>query len=134
MADMTFKKRLRLYMIGFVIGLPIMWFMMRRKQTIMFPSEIVVEQMLANPISYTKHARCRMECRNISEEEIITILKTGSVNFSKSEVHAEPCKKYAIEGKTNDGQEVRIIFGKCNDVTKVITAIDLGVEHECHCE
>jgi hypothetical protein len=134
MAEMTFKKRLRLYMIGFIIGIPIMWYMMRRKQTFKFPSEIVVEQMLAQPIKYTKHARCRMECRNISEEEVITILRTGEVNFSKSEVQAKPCKKYAIEGKTNDGQNVRIIFGKCDDETKVITTIDLGVEHECHCE
>jgi Domain of unknown function (DUF4258) len=134
MAEMTFKKRLRLYMIGVVIGLPIMWFMVRRKQTIKFPSEIIVEQMSAKPLVYTHHARCRMECRNISEDEIIAILKTGDVNFGKSEPHATPCKKYAIEGKTNDGQEVRIIFAQCDDVTKVITAIDLDVEHTCHCE
>lgn len=134
MADLTFNKRLRLYLIGFAIGLPIMWGLMRHKNVMPMPSEIITEQVLANPIQYSKHARCRMECRNITEDEILAVLKMGDVNYSKSEVQAKPCKKYAFEGKTTDGQELRIIVGKCEEVNTIITAIDLGVEHECACE
>ncbi|MBP6532184.1 MAG: DUF4258 domain-containing protein [Bacteroidia bacterium] len=86
---------------------------------------------------FTKHARCRMECRDISEDEVEFILINGVINEQKSkEEDAEAtghCPTYALEGKTNDGQQVRIVFGACEKITKVITAIDLGVEHACDC-
>lgn len=88
-------------------------------------------------IVYTKHARCRMDCREISESEVEMILATGVVNEEKSkeadEEAAGHCPTFALEGKTNDGQNVRIVFGACEKITKVITAIDLGVEHDCEC-
>jgi hypothetical protein len=63
-------------------------------------------------INYSKHARCRMACRRISEEEVKDILKNGSVNYRKSEIGDRPeCRrKYALEGNTRDGQRVRIIL------------------------
>lgn len=131
---MTFAYRLRLFVFGILLGVPVAWYMMRDKHVMKMPSEIIHEQLASHALQYTKHATCRMECRNITNDEVIDILKNGDINYSKSEVSAEPCKKYAVEGKTKDGQEVRIIFGLCADVTKVITVIDLGVEHTCDCK
>ena len=85
------------------------------------------------PLDYTQHARCRMACRNISEAEVVSILKEGTINYKKSDVNDTPCASYAVEGNTNDSQKVRIVFGACNGKTKVITCIDIGVEHECSC-
>lgn len=86
---------------------------------------------------YTKHARCRMECREISEQEVTFILEQGTINVAKSKEENEEadghCPTYALEGNTKDGQHVRIIFAACAKITKVITAIDLGVEHTCNC-
>ena len=86
-------------------------------------------------INYSKHARCRMECRHISEAEVKDILQNGKVNYSKSEIGNNPdCqKKYAVEGKTTDGQRVRIIFAPCSSEVTVVTVIDLGKEWECDC-
>ena len=88
-------------------------------------------------IVFSKHARCRMECRDISESEVEFILAHGIVNEAKSkEEDSEAtgqCPTFALEGKTNDGQNVRIVFGACEKITKVITAIDLGEEHQCDC-
>lgn len=88
-------------------------------------------------IIYTSHARCRMECREISENEVEFILANGIENEAKSrEEDAEAkgrCPTYVLEGNTNDGQHVRIVFGACDKITRVITAIDLGAEHECNC-
>ena len=85
-------------------------------------------------LSYTKHARCRMDCRTISESEIQAVLKGGEINHRKSKPNDSPCPSYAIEGNTNDGQEVRIVFAMCDNSTKVITAIDLGKKYDCYCE
>jgi hypothetical protein len=87
-------------------------------------------------IHYSKHARCRMECRHISEAEVLDILKNGTINYRKSEIGDNPdCKrKYAVEGKTNDNQRVRIIFAPCQSEMTVVTVIDLGKEWECECQ
>ena len=88
-------------------------------------------------IIYTKHARCRMECREISEGEVEYILANGVVNEDKSKEENEEadghCPTYALEGNTDDSQHVRIVFGACDKITKVITVIDLGVDHACNC-
>ena len=88
-------------------------------------------------IIYTSHARCRMECRDISENEVEYILANGTINEAKSKEEDEEaaghCPTFALEGNTNDGQHVRIVFAACDKITKVVTAIDLGVEHQCNC-
>lgn len=86
---------------------------------------------------YTKHARCRMKCREISEAEVEYILASGTINEQKSKEEAAEaegrCDTYALEGNSKDGQHLRVVFGACEKVTKVITAIDLGEDHECNC-
>jgi len=86
-----------------------------------------------NQLVYTKHAKCRMGCRTISKSEVEHILKNGKVNDYKSDKHDKPCPSYALEGKTNDGQTVRIVFADCNNATKVVTAIDLENNYKCNC-
>ena len=84
---------------------------------------------------YSKHARCRMGCRHIDEDEVIEILEDGIINFTKSDlISVEPCrKKYALEGRSNDGQNLRIIFAPCSTRITVVTVIDLDTEWNCNC-
>lgn len=85
-------------------------------------------------INYSKHARCRMACRHISESEVKDILETGKVNYSKSDLDAAECKKrYAVEGVTTDKQKVRIVFAPCQSEVSVVTVIDIGKEWTCDC-
>jgi hypothetical protein len=91
----------------------------------------------SHKLTYTKHARCRMKCRHITEAEVEHILASGVINEQKSKEEAAEaegnCDTYALEGNTADGQHVRIIFGACPKITKVITAIDLENEYKCNC-
>lgn len=91
-------------------------------------------QLSSQRIYYTKHARCRMDCRHISEAEVLEVLQRGKENRRKSEPNAPDCPKYALEGVTKDGQKVRMIFADCNNETRVITVIDLNNEHQCDCD
>lgn len=84
-------------------------------------------------IEYTEHAKCRMQCRKISQDEVEEIMKEGKVNYAKSDVNDLPCPTYALEGITKDNQRVRIIFAQCDYKTKVVTSIDLNTDWECHC-
>jgi hypothetical protein len=86
-------------------------------------------------IHYSKHAKCRMDCRHIDEVEVKDVLKNGNINYKKSELNGDDChKKYAVEGYSKDGQHLRIIFAPCKEAVNVVTCIDIGAEWECHCE
>lgn len=86
------------------------------------------------PMVYTKHAKCRMECRQISEAEVEEILAQGTINYDKTDVHSKPDPKYALEGRTRDNQQVRIIFAPSTKGMVVITCIDLETEWSCNCK
>lgn len=87
----------------------------------------------ARHLIFTRHAQCRMECRHIDESEVMEILHKGVINYRKSEPNSHPDPKYAFEGKTHDGQDVRIVFAPASRGVVVITVIDLDTEWPCHC-
>ncbi len=81
-------------------------------------------------IKYSKHAKCRMDCRHIDETEVKEILQKGEINYNKEQV-SEKGVTYPLEGVTHDGQHVRIVFAPHeNDVT-VVTVIDLDTNWPC---
>jgi hypothetical protein len=85
------------------------------------------------PLKYTRHARCRMNCRHVTEAEVVEILETGSVNTEKSNPLDEPCPTYAVEGYSEEGQHLRVVFAPCEDTTSVVTCIDLDKDWSCSC-
>jgi len=85
-------------------------------------------------LKLTKHARCRMGCREIDAFEVGEILSEGRINNRKSEPGASPCPKYAIEGESRDGQTVRAVIADCNREVKLITVIDLDNHYKCSCK
>lgn len=87
----------------------------------------------AAQIFYSKHARCRMECRHIDESEVKEILENGTVNYGKIESDARG-KTYPLEGVTHDKQHVRIVFAPKDDGVLVVTCIDLDTEWPCDCK
>ncbi|RTL60323.1 MAG: DUF4258 domain-containing protein [Sphingobacteriales bacterium] len=82
---------------------------------------------------YTKHARCRMDCRHIDESEVKEILREGKINYAKSQYQNTDNPKYAVEGWSHDNQHLRIVFAPAEDAVVVVTCIDLETEFECHC-
>lgn len=81
---------------------------------------------------FTKHARCRMECRNITQKEVKEIVRKAEVNYNKSELDAAQGPKYALEGYTSkDRQHVRIIVAPKQKHLSIVTVIDLDKEWEC---
>ncbi len=132
---MTFSRRLRLFFFGVLIGVPISWYIIRSKKALKTPTEEIRATLQHFPLQYTKHALCRMECRNIDTTEIREVVNKGEINFEKSDYNATPCKKYSIETVTRDKQNIRVVFGICLDEVKVITAIDLNSEKDsCDCK
>lgn len=81
----------------------------------------------------TKHARCRMDCRHITENEIKEIIHDGNVNYSKSGRSNKGDDTYAIEGYSDEHQHLRVVVAPESDGLVVITCIDLDKEWPCNC-
>ena len=84
-------------------------------------------------IFYSKHARCRMDCRHIDELEIKEILEKGDINYSKIENDGRG-KTYPLEGITHDHHHLRVVFAPKDDGLLVVTCIDLDKEWACDCK
>ena len=86
-----------------------------------------------NKLIFSKHAKCRMDCRKIDESEIREILKSGTINYKKIQ-NDKRGKTYPVEGLTHDKQHVRIVFAPKDDGLVVVTVIDLDTEWSCDCK
>ncbi|MEI6946319.1 DUF4258 domain-containing protein [Paraflavisolibacter sp. H34] len=82
---------------------------------------------------YTRHALCRMDCRQITKTDIQEIMQAGEINYAKSNSGDKPCPTYALQGRTSDGQNIRVIFAQCDQETKVVTCYEVDREVECYC-
>jgi hypothetical protein len=87
----------------------------------------------ATNIIFSKHAKCRMDCRKIDESEVKEILKSGTINHKKIQ-NDKRGKTYPVEGFTHDKQHVRIVFAPKDDGLVVVTVIDLDTEWKCDCK
>ncbi len=82
---------------------------------------------------FSKHAKCRMDCRKIEESEIREILKNGTINHKKIQSDKRGMT-YPVEGYTHDKQHVRIVFAPKDDGLVVVTVIDLDTDWKCDCK
>lgn len=82
---------------------------------------------------FSGHARWRMECRHITETEVMEIVGQGYINFKKSDLIAPECKKrYALEGYSHEHQHIRVIATPCGiDKVTIVTCIDLDHRWPC---
>jgi len=92
----------------------------------------VLARLAQKPLRYTRHGRCRMACRHITEAEVEALLEDGHVAPDRTRTDGE-CVSYAVEGHTDDGQDVRIVYADCDSETRVVTTIDLDTDWPCDC-
>lgn len=128
------KKRLRniATLVLLILGVVVFYFRSSDRNNNVPPGKDFDRNL--TPLIYTRHAKCRMGCRNIDEEEVAGILNNGTVNYKKSQPNARPDPKYALEGYTKDNQHVRVIFAPTARGMVVITCIDINEEWQCDCE
>lgn len=84
-------------------------------------------------IYYTRHARCRMDCRHISEADIRAIIENGVINLARSDARDRPCPTLAVQGETSNGESLRVILAQCPTETRIITCYNLRKDFTCAC-
>lgn len=135
---MTTGQRIRLYGFGFILGCVMVYFMLFKgeNRTQWLPENRVKAQVDKSTFIFSEHAKCIMECKKITEEEVREVLKNGDVNFSESDTRGVPCPSYAIEG-TSHNKKLRVlvtIFER-DSTAEITTAINMEAGKDtCKCK
>lgn len=85
------------------------------------------------PLFVSKHARCRMQCRQIDDFEVKQLIQNGVINKQKVATD-ERGTTIPVEGKTRDGQNARIVVAPKEDRLVLVTVIDLDTDWPCDCQ
>ncbi|WP_340198684.1 DUF4258 domain-containing protein [Ascidiimonas sp. W6] len=110
---MGLLKRVGFYLGGFAIGLVIITFIFKGKDTefCYSPNCRVLKNIRSKKIDYIKET-------SKDSTAISTILKEGDVIFSKSNTDTQACKTYVIEGKISN-TEMEISIKNCDSIATV---------------
>lgn len=106
---MTFSKRLRFYLIGFVLGVFVSIFFFRGRGCAWLPENRVLQRLSQSYILADDSMRCVLKCNHIDSINIKNLFKTGNVLFNESRPNDMP-KMYVIKGKINNLKEFKISF------------------------
>lgn len=87
----------------------------------------------SSQLVFTAYALCRMECFELSREDVIQIMRKGVVLLNRSNRKHQPCPMYTLQGHTALGRYIRVIFEQCQGSTRVVACYDVYDEKGCDC-
>ena len=109
---MSFARRIRLFIIGILIGSLVVWGFLFRGRTFpaWTPEGRVLEALQEHPIRISSEARCVLDCNKISDEDILALIADGDVLFSESDIRGKDIPEYVIEGKGKNQKLYKMKF------------------------
>lgn len=125
---MTFKKRLRYYLIGFGIGIAMSVIIFGSRGCDWTPGNRVLKQIATSEILISDSVKCILRNNAIDEDDIFKIFENdGDVIFSESNPQGKP-KTYVIQ---NTKKHFKILFTVQNDSVSVISGVAGGKKAGC---
>jgi hypothetical protein len=114
---MKFIHRLGYYLGGFAIGLIILAFFLSGKRTSCAygPDARVLKNIRIKERAYSEEALAKMQNFKIDTSSVNKVLRSGDVDFSRSNTDLDSCKTYLITGNTASG-ELEMLFENCDSV------------------
>jgi len=109
---MSFARRIRLFIIGILIGSLVVWGFLFRGRTFpaWTPEGRVLEALQEHPIRITSEARCMLNCNKITDEDILALIADGDVLFSESDIRGKDIPEYVVEGKGKNQKLYKMKF------------------------
>jgi len=97
---MNFWQRFRFFLVGFIPGCIILFFIINKKGCTS-PNELKMQELQFQRLQLGNKALCKLNCLKQTESRFKLNLKKFEVNYSLSEVHKEPYGLYVLEAKKN---------------------------------
>ncbi|MEO8760889.1 MAG: hypothetical protein ABI448_08360 [Bacteroidia bacterium] len=128
---MTFKQRLKFYLVGFVLGLLLLVSILNRRGCKGI-NGIKIEELVYQKWEINDAMRCKLKCAGYASDSLfIADVKNCTVNYSKSNIHEKPCGKYVIESTDKSVSSYTILIADCENTSKVL---DVVVKNACNCK
>lgn len=93
-------KKLKFYLIGFVPGLIIVFFILNKKGASCsgyLPNSRVIAETLSKDFKYAENAKKEMDAYKIDEKFLRdSIITEGKVDFERSQAQKQPCPVYVL--------------------------------------
>ncbi|MDG5491648.1 hypothetical protein [Psychroserpens sp. SPM9] len=117
---MKLIHRIGYYLGGFSIGLILLAFFLSGKKTSCDygPNARTVKNISIKKRMFSQTAKDQMTYHNIDTLTISNLIKTGNVNFSKSDTKADSCKTYLIENQL-DEKAVELWIKNCDSTATI---------------
>ena len=118
MAEM--KRRFALYGFGFAMGLVLVFFFLGGKKASCnwLPNDRILNIIRQKNIVLGEHIQKNINAQIIDSLDIMEVLKTGDVDFSKSRVKNEPCRMYIVQG-TGQQDHIKLSVELCDSIATV---------------
>jgi len=117
---MKLMQRLFYYVIGFVIGLMLLFLFLGEKKTSFdySPNARVLKNIRIKKRHFSTEAINAMKSFKIDTADISSVLKDGDVDFSKSNTKLDSCKTYFVEGKLT-AKTISLFIENCDSIAKI---------------
>lgn len=113
---MTFIKRLGFFSIGLVMGIALLMFFLGGKKASCdySPNARTLKNIRNKDRVFSEKALAYFSSNNLDTATVSLILKSGNVDFGKSDTKKETCKVYFISEKLETG-EFELEIENCRD-------------------
>jgi len=131
---MKFYSRLKLYGLGFGIGL-LMVYALFGTRSCTTPNEIKMQELVFQKFELSPKAQCKLKCLKKNELLLKVELRHFEVNYDASSIHKEPCGEYYIEAKKEFSAEhpYTLVIKDCDTISK-IDDIQILSKTNCNCQ
>jgi hypothetical protein len=128
---MTFKHRLKFYLIGFVIGSLVLMSILSKKGCKGVNTQ-KIEELTYQKWQISDAMRCKLKCAGFASDSLfLADVKTCTVNYSESNVHEEPCGKYVLESSKKSAANYTLLVADCGTTSKLL---DVTTKSACNCK
>ncbi len=124
---MNFIQRLGFFSVGLIMGIGILMFFLGGKKASCdySPNARTLKNIRIKERIFSEAALSNISTNNLDTSVVSTILKSGNVDFGKSDTKRKPCKVYFISEELESG-EFEIEVENCNEkaVIKSLQKVD----------
>lgn len=121
---MNFQERLKLYMIGFLIGLILVYIMFGNRRCTSL-SEVKMSELSNQKFKVTEEVNLKLNCIHKTPSHLKAELEFFEINFDKSKSREKPCRIYYLEPRKHfkEFYPYHLILKDCDELTLITKII-----------
>lgn len=130
---MSFWQRLRFFLIGFIPGCIILFFIVSKKGCTS-PNELKMLELQHQYLQIGEKAKCKLKCLVLTEQGFQVNMRNFEVNYDISEVHKKPYGLYYLQSIDDKEPRYEMIVEDKDTVSYVNDIKLLKPIVNCNCD